>query len=165
METIDELHQEQSIDYEQFIDTTTITVDEHKEQAYEHNNMSNKPFTGLGSVMDGIKMPDLSGLPGFGSSASQPPPFKVKENKLKPRYTYKDDAYSDEHDTVLQLQIKAKEILDQLMVAEKDALKKRKEAIKMNGEVEIEMKAINERTANVEAELAEAKPALEASQK
>eukprot|EP01084_Bolivina_argentea_P290860 499739_1 len=105
METIDELHQEQSIDYEQFIDTTTITVDEHKEQAYE------------------------------------------------------------QHDTVLQLQIKAKEILDQLMVAEKDALKKRKEAIKMNGEVEIEMKAINERTANVEAELAEAKPALEASQK
>eukprot|EP01083_Nonionella_stella_P087538 243605_1 len=60
------------------------------------NNMSNKPFTGLGSVMDGIKMPNLSGLPGFGSAASQPPPFKVKENKLKPRNAYKDDAYSDD---------------------------------------------------------------------
>eukprot|EP01084_Bolivina_argentea_P022716 42233_1 len=52
-----------------------------------------------------------------------------------------------------------------MMVAEKDASKKRKEAIKMNGEVEIEMKVIDERTANVEAELAEAKPGLEAAQK
>eukprot|EP01084_Bolivina_argentea_P022715 42232_1 len=52
-----------------------------------------------------------------------------------------------------------------MMVAEKDASKKRKEAIKMNGEVEIEMKTINEINANVEAELAEAKPALEEAQR
>merc|ERR1712113_381646 len=62
-------------------------------------------------------------------------------------------------------QKKAKETLDQMMVAEKEASKSREQAIKMNGEVEIEMKEINERTAAVQAELAEAKPALEAAQK
>merc|ERR1712113_356590 len=53
-------------------------------------------------------------------------------------------------------QKKAKETLDQMMVAEKEASKSREQAIRVQGEVDVEMKQINERTANVEAELAEA---------
>merc|ERR1711936_311936 len=62
-------------------------------------------------------------------------------------------------------QKKAKQTLEQMMEAEKDATKKRTEAIKVQGEVDEEIIVINERTKAVEAELAEAKPALEAAQK
>merc|ERR1712113_717141 len=72
------------------------------------------------------------------------------------------DAQSKE---LTEQQKNAKETLEQMMVAEKDASTKRTEAIRVSGEVEIEMKQINERTSAVEAELAEAKPALEAAQK
>merc|ERR1712228_473785 len=74
-------------------------------------------------------------------------------------------AETEEEVAQRQVELDAKETLEQMMVAEKDASTKRTEAIKVSGEVEVEMKQINERTANVEAELAEAKPALEAAQK
>merc|ERR1712130_629092 len=72
------------------------------------------------------------------------------------------DAQSKE---LAEQQIKAKQTLDQMMEAEKDATKKRTEAIRVQGEVDEEIIVINERTKAVEAELAEAKPALEAAQK
>merc|ERR1712244_161601 len=72
------------------------------------------------------------------------------------------DAQSKE---LAEQQKNAKLTLEQMMEAEKDATKKRTEAIRVQGEVDIEMKQINERTQSVEAELAEAKPALEAAQK
>ena len=64
-----------------------------------------------------------------------------------------------------QEQAKANETLKQMMESEKDPQKKRTEAIRVSGEVEIEMKSIEERSSVVEDELAEAKPALEAAKK
>merc|ERR1712228_152335 len=72
------------------------------------------------------------------------------------------DAQSKE---LAEEQKKAKQTLEQMMEAEKDATKKRTEAIKVQGEVDEEIIVINDRTKAVEAELAEAKPALEAAQK
>ena len=64
-----------------------------------------------------------------------------------------------------QEQAKANDTLQQMMESEKDAQKKRTEAIRVSGEVEVEMKSIEERSSVVEGELAEAKPALEATKK
>jgi len=57
----------------------------------------------------------------------------------------------------------ANQKLQQMMESEKDATKRRTEALRVETEVNGEMKTINERSDVVEKELAEAKPALEAA--
>eukprot|EP01084_Bolivina_argentea_P272650 464285_1 len=59
-----------------------------KEEATKKAKQAGKKphaFTGLGSVMDGIKIPDFSNLR-LSSKYDEPLPFKVKENRLKSRY-------------------------------------------------------------------------------
>eukprot|EP01084_Bolivina_argentea_P290864 499745_1 len=62
MEIIDEQHQEQSIDYSKFIDTTTITVDDHdgKPIDTDNNNTQNTQHP-----MDIIEMSEMQSISTF----------------------------------------------------------------------------------------------------